>query len=151
MKRVLTLSVVAALAVLAGEAFGAERFLGTVTVSDGGFTANARQTDAGFYIPVVAKISVQPDGHAFVCVDSHVYSSGRMSCTASSGVLVPAGVLFSSSCAKRPTSALVPEILADGGVWDAGLFGPTCTVACKALDGGTVNCAVFERYGDEAN
>ena len=155
MSRILGFAVVAALVTSA--AFGGERYLGTIVTWDGGYAANMSLMDAGFIIGQGSKLSVQPDGHAYVCVDSHINASGVLSCSSTSGVLVPAGALFTTSCSAVGKKFYIQEsvsiTLPDGGpstlANDAGLFGPSCSVAVVALDGGTVNTKVFDRLGTE--
>lgn len=150
MRATLTLSVVAAL-VLAASAFGGERYLGTITTWDGGYAANMSLMDAGFPIGIGAKLSIQPDQHACVCVDSHVNNNGAMACNCTTGVTVPAGSLFQTSCSPKGSSFVIIEVLSDAGVYDGGRYPASCTVAVSALDAGTVNTRVFERIGTEAN
>lgn len=139
--------------VVATTASAHDRYLGTITVWDGGYAANMSLMDAGFLIGQGAKLSIQPSKDTCVCVDSHTMTSGVLSCNCTTGVLVPAGAFFQTSCSPTGKKFYITEsvLLSDGGTAanDAGLFGPSCSVACVALDAGTSTCTVFERLGTE--
>ena len=160
MKR-LSLVGLAAFLTFALSALGNEQYLGTLTVigADSGVNAmfNLRQPDAGFRIPYLAKLSMQPSGGAYICVDSHVNNAGVVTCSTATGVLVSAGTLFPTSCSTgRPVISATQDLQADGGYSvDGGgtmttVYLQSCSVAALALDGGTVVIPVWSRIGDEA-
>lgn len=156
MRALLTLSVVAALA-LGASALGGENYLGTVRANDGGTGSTAAWNfialDSGFFVPPSSKISVQPDGGAYVCLDTHATNAGTVTCNGTNGVLVPGGALFQTSCGQMTVRPYVTEnvLLGDGGIsaTSTRMSIQTCTVACVPASGTTVSCAVFSRSGTE--
>lgn len=128
----------AALLLTVPQAHAAERYLGTIVVTDGGTVHNLFPLDGGaFFINPNELITIQPNANAYVCV-GELTSTKAPTCSATLGVRVDANVAFPSSC---PSGTAV--LMADGG------FVNSCVVACLPVSGATVNCPVWSRKGNE--
>lgn len=131
-------SAVAAVVLLMRPAMAAEKYLGTVFVTDAGAVHNLFPTDGGaFYIAPNSLITVQPSANAYVCVDE-LTSAKAPTCSSTLGVLVSSGTAFPSSCASG-----TGVLMADGG------YVTSCIVSCIPSSGASVNCPVWQRKGNE--
>jgi hypothetical protein len=140
LRRILALCLaVFAASALVGPARAAEKYVGTIVVTDAGAVHNLFPTDGGaFYIAPNSLITVQPSVNAYICVDE-LTAAKAPTCSTTVGVLVPSGTAFPSSCA----SATAVQV-ADGG------FVQSCTVTCLPASGASVNCPVWVRKGNES-
>lgn len=127
-----------AVALLVRPAAAAEKYLGTVIVTDAGAVHNLFPTDGGaFSIAPNSLLTIQPNASAYVCVDELDATKSPV-CTATNGVLVSSGTAFPSSCASG-----TGVLMADGG------FVTSCIVTCRPSSGASVNCPVWLRTGKE--
>jgi hypothetical protein len=156
MRLAFAFAAVATALLAAGLALGAETPLGVIYATDAGSGANAVHnkwpTDGGgFTIRPSSLLSVQCTQPSVVCIDSHVGTASRgVTCSATTGVAIPASQLFPTSCRKSSTPVVVAHPLSDGGTNPTSYT--SCTVAVlPSPDAGTATtvCAVFEREGNE--
>lgn len=116
----------------------AEKYLGTVIVTDAGLSSNLLPTDGGsFAITPLSLITIQPNAAAYICVDE-LTSARAPTCSSSIGIKVAADTAFPSSC--KPTQ---PVFMADGGTVTG------CVVVIQPVSGASVSASVWERKGNE--
>ena len=139
MKKLALLGVLAlSVALLAVPAGAAESYLGTIVVTDAGVVHNLLPLDGGaFAIPAMAKITVQPNAAAYLCVEQ-LTTTKAPTCSAVLGVKVAADVAFPTSCGPAHYS-----LQADAG----SVLG--CVVAVMPVSGTSVTATVLSRKGDE--
>ena len=139
MKNALVVIAVGVVVALALRVEAAEDYLGTIFTTDAGFTHNLFPTDGGaFAITPTALVTIQPTAAAYVCVDTISQPTHAPACTAANSVQVAANAAFPSSC-KTAQNVL----MADGGMVTG------CIIQCGPVSGTSVNCAVFQRKGNE--
>lgn len=116
----------------------AEKYVGTIVVTDAGAVHNLLPLDGGaFAIAPNSLVTIQPSANAYVCVDE-LTSTKAPTCSSSLGVLVSSGTAFPSSCASG-----TGVLMADGG------YVTSCIVTCIPASGASVNCPVWVRKGNE--
>lgn len=128
-------------ALVASTAEAAEKYLGTVIVTDAGMSNNYLPMDGGaFNIPGLTLLTVQPNAAAYVCVNEFA-ATGLPTCSATN----PAGVKVTADQAL-PTSCPVARqiLMADGG------YVTGCVVVVMPVSGTSVSAPVWSREGNGA-
>lgn len=138
--RLVLFAALCAVPLLVPKADAAEKYLGTLFVTDAGAVHNYFPTDGGaFGIPGQTLLTVQPDVAAYVCVNEFGTTPAIPICTAARGVRVEANVGFPTSC---PNSRQI--LMADGGYVNG------CVVGVRPVTGTTVTAPVWSRQADGA-
>lgn len=127
------------IALVAQRAEAAEKYLGSIIVTDAGTSHNYLPLDGGaFGIPGLTLLTVQPNAAAYVCVNA-LTTAGVPTCSSSVGVKVAADTAFPTSC---PVSRQI--LMADGG------FVSGCVVTVAPVSGTSVTSPVWQRQADGA-
>lgn len=136
--------ILAAVMLVATAAWGGERLLGTMIVSDGGSTTN-RCTGTPFTVNSLSKLSIQCDSTAYVLTDVAGCDGGTC--------IVVAAAQFLTTSVNQTKTLTCHSLNPDGGVvtglpvtYNGGWVAMGAPAAAAAAP---VTCRVYERKGDE--